>query len=126
MINRGPLRGRYAARLLGVPYVPLEDFAPEDYSLIVHATPIRGTPPFSVDRIRGDATVVDLAYGPDPTELAAGCRRRRLTVIDGWRVLMVEVARQFRLMTGRAIPKAMESADGGGSPAAQSRREFVR
>jgi 3-dehydroquinate dehydratase/shikimate dehydrogenase len=126
MVNRGPVRGRYAARLLDVNYVPLDDFAPEDYSLIVHATPIRATPPFSVDRVRPDAAVVDLTYGPEPTELAAGCRRRRVTVIDGWWVLMVEVARQFRLMTGRAMPKAMESADVSGPPAALSRRECVR
>jgi hypothetical protein len=39
---------------------------------------------------------------------------------------MVEVARQFRLMTGRALPKAMESAPGSDSPAALSRKEFAR
>ena len=126
VVNRGAARGRYAARLLGLEYVPLERFQPEEYSLIVHATPIRGTPPFSVDRVPDNAVLVDLAYGPEQTELVSAAHRRRLTVVDGWHVLMVEVARQFRLMTGRALPKAMESVEGGGSPTALSRREFAR
>jgi 3-dehydroquinate dehydratase/shikimate dehydrogenase len=126
LVNRGVARGRYAARLLGLDYVPLDDFEPERYSLIVHATPIRDTPPFSVDRVRDGTVIVDMAYGPQPTAIAAAARRRRLPVVDGWRVLMVEVARQFRLLTGRALPKALESAEGDGSPAALSRKEFAR
>jgi 3-dehydroquinate dehydratase/shikimate dehydrogenase len=126
MVNRGSARGRYAARLLDVDFVPLRRFEPEDYSLVVHATPVRGAPPFSVDRLRDDTVVVDLAYGPEETELVAAARRRGLPVVDGWRVLMVEVARQFRLMTGRAIPTPMESVDHGGVQAARSHREFAR
>jgi 3-dehydroquinate dehydratase / shikimate dehydrogenase len=126
VVNRSPARGRYAARLLGVDYLPLDRFEPEDYSLIVHATPIKGAPPFSVDRVRPDAVLVDMAYGPEPTDLAAAARRRRLPVIDGWRVLMIEVARQFRLMTGRAMPAAMESRDNGRMPAALPPKEFAR
>jgi 3-dehydroquinate dehydratase/shikimate dehydrogenase len=109
-----------------VDYVPLSRFEPEDYELIVHATPVRDAPPFSVDRVRDDGVLVDLAYGPEETELAAAGRRRQLAVVDGWRVLDVEVARQFRLMTGRAMPMAMESLEHGGAPAALPRREFAR
>lgn len=126
LVNRSAARGRYAAKLLGLDYVALEDFEPEQYSLIVHATPIRSTPPFSVDRARDDTVIVDLTYGPEETAIATAARRRRLPVVDGWRVLMVEVARQFRLMTGQALPKAIQTADSTGSPAALSRREFAR
>jgi 3-dehydroquinate dehydratase/shikimate dehydrogenase len=126
VVNRGSARGRYAARLLDVDFVPLGRFEPQDYSLVVHATPVRGAPPFSVDRLRDDTVVVDLAYGPEETELVAAARRRHLPVVDGWRVLMVEVARQFRLMTGRAIPMPMESVDHGGAQAARPRREIAR
>lgn len=125
MVNRSPARGRYAARLLDVDFMPLDEFAPEDYSLIVHATPVRGEPPFSVNRVRRDAVLVDLAYGPDETDLVAAARRRQLLAVDGWQVLMVEVARQFRLMTGRAIPAAKQSHDDSG-PAALPRREYAR
>jgi 3-dehydroquinate dehydratase/shikimate dehydrogenase len=122
MVNRGSARGRYAARLLGLDFVPLDRFEPENYSLVVHATPVKAAQPFPVDRVRDDAVLVDLAYGPEETELAAAGRRRRLAVVDGWQVLMVEVARQFRLMTGRVSPLARQTLDHAVPPP----REFAR
>lgn len=122
LVNRGRERGRYAAELLGIDYVPLARFAPEKYSLIVHATPVRDEPPFSVDRIAADAVVVDLNYGPEPTLLAAAVRERHVHVVDGWQVLEVEVDRQFRLLTGRSAPGSFDI----GVPAVPPQRKFVR
>jgi 3-dehydroquinate dehydratase/shikimate dehydrogenase len=113
IINRGPKRARYAAKLLGVEYLPLHQFAPEQYSLIVHATPIRTEPPFDVGRIADDAVIVDLAYGLQETVLAAEARRRQLAIVDGWGVLGAEIAEQFSLMTGRALPEAAQPAGAG-------------
>jgi 3-dehydroquinate dehydratase/shikimate dehydrogenase len=121
IVNRGPERGRYAAQLLGVDYLPLKRFAPEDYSLIVHATPVSADLPFDVNRIADDTVVVDFAYGPQETWLAASARHRHLAVVDGWGVLAVELARQFRLMTGRRIP----TIEPGSSQAAPAQRELV-
>jgi 3-dehydroquinate dehydratase/shikimate dehydrogenase len=112
IVNRGRERGRYAAELLGVDYLPLARFAPEKYSLIVHATPVRDEIPFAVDRIRANAVVVDFAYGSEETKLAAAVRARHQLVIDGQQVLEVEVDRQFRLLTGRSIPRQLESFAG--------------
>lgn len=108
VVNRGRERGRYSADLLGVDYVPLARFAPEKYSLIVHATPLRDEPPFAVDRITAGTVVVDLGYGPGETRLAAAVRAQRQVVVDGWRVLEVEVDSQFRLLTGRTMPQAAD------------------
>jgi 3-dehydroquinate dehydratase/shikimate dehydrogenase len=104
LVNRGPDRGARAARLLGLDYVPLSRFDPGDYSLIVHATPVRDEQLFPVGQLAGDAIVVDMNYGRRPTALVTAARRRHLRVIDGWEVLRIEVARQFRLMTGRSMP----------------------
>nr|CEL17193.1 Shikimate 5-dehydrogenase I alpha \ len=104
LVNRGPDRGMRAARLLGLDYVPLQRFTPSDYSLIVHATPVRDELLFPLGHLAGDTTLVDLTYGRRPTALVAAARRRHLRVIDGWEVLRIEVARQFRLMTGRSMP----------------------
>lgn len=123
--NRGARRGRYAAELLGVDYVPLSWFAPERYSLIVHATPVRDELPFAVDRMADDAVVVDLSYGPRDTRLVAAERGRRV-VIDGSAVLAVEVDRQFRLMTGRSRPTWTESLDGHDPSAVPLAKESVR
>jgi 3-dehydroquinate dehydratase/shikimate dehydrogenase len=104
MVNRGLRRGAGAAGRLGLDFVPLKRFDAKEYDLVVHATPLREEPPFAVAAMRPGAVVVDLAYGRQETALAAACRRRGLTVVDGWDVLVVEVARQFRLMTGRRMP----------------------
>ncbi|WP_168211540.1 type I 3-dehydroquinate dehydratase [Actinosynnema sp. ALI-1.44] len=104
LVNRGPDRGMRAARLLGLDYVPLNRFVPGDYSLIVHATPVRDELLFPLGQLARDTILVDLTYGRRPTALVAAARRRRLRVIDGWEVLRIEVARQFRLMTGRSMP----------------------
>ncbi|GLY70481.1 type I 3-dehydroquinate dehydratase [Amycolatopsis taiwanensis] len=126
IVNRGRERGRYAAHLLGVDYLPLARFAPEKYSLIVHATPVRGMPPFAVDRIADGAVVVDFVYGPEETELAAAVRARHGVFVDGRRVLEVEVDRQFQLLTGRSRPGPSESHGEFGFPVVPAQREFLR
>lgn len=122
IVNRGRDRGRYAADLLGIDYQPLARFAPENYSIVVHATPVRDEPPFAVDRIARDAVVVDLTYGQEETRLAAAVRARGGLVVDGWRVLEVEVDRQFRLLTGRPAPPLPDDA---GIPSVPTQREFA-
>lgn len=104
LVNRGPDRGIRAARLLGLDYVPLQRFTPADYSLIVHATPVAEELLFPLGQLARDTTLVDLTCSRRPTALVTAARRRRLQVIDGWEVLRIEVARQFRLMTGRWMP----------------------
>jgi 3-dehydroquinate dehydratase/shikimate dehydrogenase len=126
IVNRGPERGCYAAELLGVDYLPLDRFRPEDYSLIVHATPVRDEPPFAVDRIADDTVIVDLTYGQEETWLAAAARARNLVVVDGWQVLEVEVDRQFRLLTGMSIPGPKDSLDGARVPVLPAQREYAR
>jgi 3-dehydroquinate dehydratase/shikimate dehydrogenase len=106
LVNRGADRGIRAARLLGLDYVPLSRFVPADYSLIVHATPVREDMLFPVAQLARDAIIVELTYGRRPTALVSAARRRHLRVIDGWEVLRIEVARQFRLMTGHAMPQS--------------------
>jgi 3-dehydroquinate dehydratase/shikimate dehydrogenase len=106
LVNRGADRGVRAARMLGLDYVPLSRFAPTDYSLIVHATPVSEDLLFPVAQLARDAIIVDLTYGRRPTALVSAARRRHLRVIDGWEVLRIEVARQFRLMTGHAMPQS--------------------
>jgi 3-dehydroquinate dehydratase / shikimate dehydrogenase len=128
IVNRGLTRARYAADLLGVDYLPLARFAPENYSLIVHATPVRDEPPFAVDRIAAGTVVVDLTYGHGETPLAAAVRARHQVVVDGWQVLAVEVEKQFRLLTGKSItgePELLDSADIP-VPAVPAQREFIR
>jgi len=107
LVNRGRERGELAIRLLGLPFMPLSDFRPNGFSLLVNATPVGrddGCMPFEIDTVRRDAMVVDLAYGTRPTPLAAGIAARGGTVIDGYDVLLNQVRMQFLLMTRREMP----------------------
>lgn len=121
IVNRGLVRGRFAADLLGVDYVPLARFAPERYSLIVHATPVRDQEPFAADRIAEGTAVVDFTYGAGESRLVAAARDRGLVVVDGTQVLAVEVDEQFRLLTGKPFPRPARSS-GAGVPAVPIQR----
>jgi 3-dehydroquinate dehydratase/shikimate dehydrogenase len=107
LINRGADRGNHAAELLGLPYLPLPDFKAMGYDILVNATPLgRDTEdlPFALENLNDEVVVIDLVYGSRPTALIGGIRARELTAIDGRNVLLTQVRRQFRMMTGREMP----------------------
>jgi 3-dehydroquinate dehydratase/shikimate dehydrogenase len=106
LINRGAERGKRAASLLGLPYVPLPDFDAEGYDIVVNATPVgRDTDevPFKLERLSRNAVVIDLVYGSRPTPLVDETLARRHVAIDGRDVLVTQVRNQFRLMTGQEM-----------------------
>jgi 3-dehydroquinate dehydratase/shikimate dehydrogenase len=104
LVNRGLERGRYAASLLNLPFVPLAEFSAREFSLVVHATPLQHEIPFATDELRDGAVVVELVYGAVPTPLMTATVARGGVAIDGREVLLVEAQRQFQMMTGRPMP----------------------
>ncbi|MGN9909700.1 hypothetical protein ACTMTJ_19320 [Phytohabitans sp. LJ34] len=105
MVNRGGTRGRLAADLLGLPYTPLRAFRPSGPMVVVHATSVHTGLPFPVDGLTAGAAVLDMVCPPGGSSaLVEEVRSRGLRAIDGRRVLAVEAAHQFRLMTGRPMP----------------------
>ena len=111
LVNRGLERGRWAERMLGLPFVPLDEFSVSDVSIVVHATPLgrRETDPlpFEPEGLSRDAVLIDLVYAPEPTPLASRARARGCRVFDGYDVLLVQAGRQFELMTGSKLPAAL-------------------
>jgi 3-dehydroquinate dehydratase/shikimate dehydrogenase len=107
LVNRSVERGRYAAELLGLPYIPLHSFSAKGYDIVVNATPVGrddGELPFELETLGESATVIDLVYGSLPTPLITEARTRLQKPIDGRDVLLSQVLRQFRMMTGREMP----------------------
>lgn len=107
LINRSNARGRYASGLLGLPYIPLEDFDVRGYSIVVNATPLGrddGDIPCNIERLEKTATVIDLVYGSAPSRLVAHAYSSSRTVIDGYQVLLTQVPCQFELMTKQKMP----------------------
>lgn len=104
LVNRGLTRGRYAAELLNMPFVPLADFCPRGFPVVIHATPLATQPLFDVEELTEGAAVLDMVYAPEDTAIVSAARARGLTVVDGWDVLLADASCQFRLMTGRQMP----------------------
>ncbi len=107
LVNRGLERGLGASQLLGLPFVPLSEFAVEGYFLLVNATPVgreNGDLPFDLKGLSGGAVIVDLVYGTHTTPLIAKALALGSTAIDGREVLYLQVRRQFYLMTGQEMP----------------------
>jgi 3-dehydroquinate dehydratase/shikimate dehydrogenase len=106
LVNRGQERGSFAARLLGLPYVPLLNFDAEGYHVVVNATPVGrddDAAPFKLETLAEEAVVIDLVYGSRPTPLVNNSVGLGRTVIDGRDVLLTQVLRQFQIMTGREM-----------------------
>lgn len=109
LVNRGLERALLAVHLLRLPFVPLADFAPERYGLVVNATPVgrNGDRLAALDDLRGDAVVIDLVYGALPTPLIAATRAKGQVTVDGKEILMRQAMSQFRLMTGQDMPEPL-------------------
>jgi len=109
LVNRSWDRGHFAERLLALPFVPLADFSPVGFTLLVHATPVTDRLPLSLAGLSKDATVLELVYTEATTPLIREAGVRGLFTVDGWHVLAAEVAMQFQLMTGATMPASTAS-----------------
>jgi 3-dehydroquinate dehydratase / shikimate dehydrogenase len=110
LVNRGLERGDRASELLGLPFIRLSEFNPQDFSVIVNATPVgRGDNqmPFAIDGLSSDAIIADLVYARDPTPLVRAAMEMGKKIITGQEVLLIQVRRQFRLMTGHEMSEEL-------------------
>jgi 3-dehydroquinate dehydratase/shikimate dehydrogenase len=110
LVNRGKERGDRAVKLLGLPFVLLSKFKLSGFTLLVNATPVGrdgDSLPFEIDTLGRAPLVVDLVYGVRPTPLVASVLAQGGAVIDGYEVLLNQVRKQFRIMTGREMPAAI-------------------
>jgi shikimate dehydrogenase len=100
--NRTPERARRLAEEFGVAHAG----RPGGTELLVNATSIGLAKGDSIDTLPlvEAATVVDLVYGSEPTELVRWAQGRGARVIDGLEVLVRQGARSFERWTGRAAP----------------------
>jgi 3-dehydroquinate dehydratase/shikimate dehydrogenase len=103
LVNRSLWRGEYASELLGLPFIPLAEFDPRSFSVLINATPVTDALLFKVGDT-GPAVTFDLNYLPANTRLIAAARAAGQLTINGYEMLLADVGRQFRLMTGHHMP----------------------
>jgi 3-dehydroquinate dehydratase/shikimate dehydrogenase len=88
--------------------VPLAQFNTGEYDMIINATPVgrEGEElPIDVTAMPRGSVVVDLVFAAPATPLSALARRCGHTVIDGRDILLVQAARQYKLITGEEMPR---------------------
>jgi 3-dehydroquinate dehydratase/shikimate dehydrogenase len=111
LVNRGAERGLQAASLLGLPFMPLSELDPSAFEILVNATSLgrmNGEAlPFPVDRLRSGVVVIDMVYGDGPTPLLREAAARGAVTVDGREVLLGQAVGQFRMMTGKELPRAL-------------------
>lgn len=107
LVNRGAARGTLASSELGLPYVPLAEFRPERYPVLVHATPLYDQIPFELGNLAAGTIVVDFVCADRTSALVATTRRRGLTTIDGPELVGQEVRHHFQLATGQPPPASV-------------------
>jgi 3-dehydroquinate dehydratase/shikimate dehydrogenase len=109
LVNRGAHRAALAVELLHLPFVPLDEFVADRYSLVVNATPVGrdGDHLGALEHLRHDAVVIDLVYGERPTPLVTAARAKGRITIDGKEILLRQAMSQFRLMTGQDMPEPL-------------------
>lgn len=111
LVNRSEERGRKAAERLHVDYEPWDDADPSRFDVLVQATPLGGRDddplPFDPDAVRPTAVVVDMVYRDRPTRLVQALRERGVEAVDGREMLLDQAFAQFRLMTGRELPREL-------------------
>lgn len=108
LVNRSAARGRWASKLLGLPFVPLAQFNAAEYDMIVNATPVgrEGEElPVDVTSMPRGSVVVDLVFAAPATPLSAVAGRCGHTIIDGRDILLAQAAQQYKLMTGEEMPR---------------------
>lgn len=110
LVNRGLPRGEFAARKLGLPFVPLAEFDPSPFAILVHATSVKDDIPFRLDGLDPATVVFDLNYRATQTPLIEAAQAAGYVTVDGREMLLAELSRQFRLMTGEEMPLAEVSS----------------
>ncbi len=104
LVNRSEDRGRFAAQLLALPFVPLAEFSPAGVTLLVHTTPVTDRVLVPLASLSSDAAVLEMVPTNTTSPLIAEAHARGLFTFDGWQVMAVEGALHFQLMTGVAMP----------------------
>jgi len=105
---RRPAAARRLAKAVGGEGVPRAALKRREFDAIVNCTPVGQAPKLDASPLRKEelncGVLFDLVYNPLETKLLRLGRRRRLTTIPGWHMLVEQGAAQFEIWTGLRAP----------------------
>jgi shikimate dehydrogenase len=109
ILNRSRTTGERLAGDLKAEFLPLNDWQPNRYEILINTTPIGMHPetdatPIRKEDLSKDMVVMDIVYNPLKTRLLKEAEAKKCQTINGIAMFVFQGAHQFELWTGEKAP----------------------
>ncbi len=109
ILNRTRVSGERLAADLQAEFLPLDEWAPDHYEILINTTPVGMHPdidatPIAQENISEDLVVMDIVYNPLDTRFLKAAAARGCRTINGVDMFVFQGAQQFELWTGKKAP----------------------
>lgn len=109
ILNRSQAAGERLAADLKAEFLPLNEWEPNRYEILINATPVGMHPQTDATPIPGtslskEILVMDIVYNPLKTRLLKAAEARSCETINGALMFVFQAAQQFELWTGIKAP----------------------
>jgi shikimate dehydrogenase len=112
ILNRSRVAGEQLASDLKTEFLPLNEWEPNCYDILINATPIGMFPetdasPIPEKDLSKNMVVLDIVYNPIKTRLLREAEAKKCRTISGVSMFVFQGAYQFELWTGKRAPVDM-------------------
>jgi shikimate dehydrogenase len=109
ILNRSRTTGERLAADLQAEFLPLNDWQPNRYEILINTTPVgmhpeTGATPIPKKDLSKDMVVMDIVYNPLKTRLLKEAEAKKCRTINGIAMFVFQGAHQFELWTGQKAP----------------------
>jgi shikimate dehydrogenase len=109
ILNRSRTNGERLASDLQADFLPLNEWQPNHYEILINTTPIGMHPktdasPIPKNDLSKEMVVMDIVYNPVKTRLLKEAEAQKCRTINGVSMFVFQGAQQFELWTGQKAP----------------------
>ena len=109
ILNRSRTSGEGLAADLRAEYLPLNDWQPNRYEILINTTPVGMHPetdatPIPKEDVSKEMVVMDIVYNPLDTRLLKAAAAKKCRTINGVAMFVFQGVHQFELWTGQKAP----------------------
>ncbi len=109
IFNRSKTTGERLAADLKAEFLPLTDWQPNRYEILINTTPVgmfpdTGVSPLPKKNLSKEMVVMDIVYNPLKTRLLKEAEAKGCRTIKGLTMFVFQAALQFELWTGQKAP----------------------
>jgi shikimate dehydrogenase len=109
ILNRSRTNGERLAADLRADFLPLNEWQPNRYEILINTTPIGMHPetdasPIPKNDLSKEMVVMDIVYNPIKTRLLKEAEAKNCRTINGVSMFVFQGAQQFELWTGQKAP----------------------